>query len=40
MQLVVIACKLVGEAVSPIADAIASSQTLEEVDLSWNPIRR
>eukprot|EP00903_Cladosiphon_okamuranus_P011608 g10918.t1 len=39
-KLTVIACKLVGEAVSPIADAIATSPTLEEVDLSWNPIRR
>ncbi|CAN0524793.1 unnamed protein product, partial [Ectocarpus sp. 12 AP-2014] len=27
-------------AVGPIADAIATSQTLQEVDLSWNPIRR
>ncbi|CBN79012.1 Hypothetical leucine rich repeat and MORN motif protein [Ectocarpus siliculosus] len=39
-ELATIACKLIGEAVGPIADAIATSQTLQEVDLSWNPIRR
>ncbi|CAM9904008.1 unnamed protein product, partial [Hapterophycus canaliculatus] len=39
-KLTVVACKLVGEAVGPIADAMATSQTLQEVDLSWNPIRR
>lgn len=39
-QLTVVACKLVSEAVSPIADAMATSQTLQEVDLSWNPLRR
>ncbi|CAM9218551.1 unnamed protein product [Ectocarpus sp. 13 AM-2016] len=39
-KLATIACKLIGEAVGPIADAIATSQTLQEVDLSWNPIRR
>ncbi|CAN0134436.1 unnamed protein product [Scytosiphon promiscuus] len=39
-KLTVVACKLVGEAVSPVADAIATSQTLQEVDLSWNPLQR
>ena len=35
-----IACKLTGGAIAPIADAIATSEGLEEADLSWNPIRR
>ncbi|CAN0164072.1 unnamed protein product, partial [Laminaria digitata] len=33
-------CKLAGGAIAPIADAIATSEGLKEVDLSWNPIRR
>ena len=40
VQLSVVACKLARGRITPIADAIATSEGLEEVDLSWNPIRR
>lgn len=40
MQLSLTACKLTGEAVAPVAEIIGFSEELEEVDLSWNPVRR
>ncbi|CAM9169851.1 unnamed protein product [Ascophyllum nodosum] len=39
-KLVLIGCKLSEETIGPVADIMATSQKLEEVDLSWNPIRR
>ncbi|CAM9826594.1 unnamed protein product [Discosporangium mesarthrocarpum] len=39
-KLGIIACKLSGETIAPIAQFMGSSPYLEEADLSWNPISR
>lgn len=38
-QLSVIACKLDSETLVPIADVAATAEKLQDLDLSWNPIR-